>query len=304
MMKRTNRIAPALGAWLLGAACLVAGAAHAQDEVVARGAGAAVTRAELAGLSRSLSPEGRARLLADAAARDQVVRTLLAQKAVLAEAKAKGWDKQPLVQAAIEQAQREVLLQSYLAALSEPAADYPPEPEIQAAYERNRATFMAPRALHLAQLYVALPPGADAAAVDGAQKKSADLARRAQARGADFEALAKMYSEDKASAARGGDLGFVPETMIQPAVLAAANALKRGEVSAPVRTPTGFHVLKLVEVREAALRPLDEVRAQIRAALREQRAQQNVQAYLAKLAAADAVSIDDEALKKALVPSQ
>jgi len=232
------------------------------------------------------------------------VRSLLAQKVVLAEAKSSGWDKQPQVQDAIERARREIILQSYLASLSAPAADYPPESEVQSAYERNRASLTMPRALRLAQIFVALPANADAAAIETARKKAADLAHQAQARGADFETLARANSQDKASAERGGDLGFVPETMIQPPVLAAASDLKRGEVSAPVRTPSGFHVLKLLDIREAAVRPLDEVSSQIRAALREQRAQQNVQAYLAKRVAPEVTSVDDNALRQALAGAQ
>lgn len=293
-----------IGAWLLGASYLVSGTAFAQDEAIARTGDVSVTRADMDALSRTLSPESRGRLASDTVARDQVVRTLLAQKVVLAEAKSSGWEKQPQVLEAIERARREIVLQSYLASVSAPAADYPPESEVQSAYERNRAALTVPRALRLAQIFIAVPPNGDGAAVDGARKKAADLARRAQARGADFETLAKTNSQDKASAERGGDLGFVPETMIQPSVLAAANELKRGEVSAPVRTPSGFHVLKLVDVREATVRPLDEVRPQIRTALREQRAQQNVQAYLARRVAPEATSIDEKALKQALADTQ
>jgi len=258
----------------------------------------------MAGLSKSLSPDSRVRLASDTTAREQIVRTLLAQKVILAEAKTSGWDKQPQVQEAIERARREIVLQSYLASVSEPAADFPTESDVQSAYEQNRAALTMPRALRLAQIFVALPANADAATTGRVQKMAADLAHRAQARGADFEMLARENSQDKASAERGGDLGFVPETMIQPLVLAAANPLKRGEVSAPVRTPAGFHVLKLVDVREAAVRPLDEVRPQIRTALREQRAKQNAQAYLAKRVSPEAITIDENVLKQALAAAQ
>lgn len=303
-MKIVSQRASTLGAWVLGASCLVCGIAVAQDDVIARVGDVSVTRADLAGLSKSLSPENRVRLASDTTARDQLVRSMLAQKVMLAEAKSSGWEKQPQVQEAIERARREIVLQSYLASVSEPAADYPSESEVQSAYERNRAALTVPRALRLAQIFVALPANADAAAIDTARKKAADLAHRAQARGADFETLARTNSQDKVSAERGGDLGFVPETMIQPPVLAVARELKRGEVSAPVRTPSGFHVLKLVDIREATVRPLDEVRSQIRAALREQRAKQNAQAYLAQRATPEATSIDESALKQALAASQ
>ncbi|AOK21016.1 peptidylprolyl isomerase [Burkholderia cepacia] len=274
--------------------------AAAQDDVIANGPQASVTQSDIAALLKAAGDEGRERLAADPAALDQVVRSTLAQKAVLAEAKSKGWDKQAQVQAAVEQAQREIVVRSYLASANAPPADYPSDAELQSAYDRNRAAFTAPRALHVAQIYVAVAPDADAATVDKARKQAADLANRA--RGGDFAALAKANSQDKASAANGGDLGFVPETMLLPAVRQAADALKPGQVSAPIQTPAGFHVVKLIDVRAAAPRPLADVKEQLRAMLRAQRTQQNAQAYLAKLAAN--APINEDALKKALASAR
>lgn len=283
---------------------LVATVAWAQGDVIASAGQASVTQSDVAGLMKSLSPDNRTKLAADPAALDQIVRMTLAQKAAFAEAKAKGWDKQPQVQAAIDQAQREIIVRSYLASVSAPPADYPSDQEIQAAYDQNHAAVTAPRALHLAQIYLAVPPNADAATLDKVRKQAADLAKQAHASGADFAALAKANSQDKPSAANGGDMGFVPETVLLPAVRQAAATLKPGEVSQPVQTPAGFHVVKLIDTRAAALRPLADVKEQIRGALREQRAQQNAQAYLAKLVSPATAPINEDALKKALAAAQ
>lgn len=296
MMTKMKMLATVAGSLALGAPLI----AHAQDDVIANAAQASVTQADIAGLLKSVSPEGRERLAADPAALDQVVRSTLAQKAVLAEAKSKGWDKQAQVQAAVEQAQRDIVVRSYLASANAPPADYPSDAELQSAYDKNRAAFTAPRALHVAQIYIAVPPNADAATLDKARKQAADLASRA--RGGDFAALAKANSQDKASAANGGDLGFVPDQLMVPAVRQAADALKPGQVSAPIQTPAGFHVVKLIDVRAAAPRPLADVKEQLRAMLRAQRTQQNAQAYLAKLAAN--APINEDALKKALTSAR
>nr|WP_244108338.1 peptidylprolyl isomerase [Burkholderia anthina] len=275
-------------------------AAAAQDDVIANAAQASVTQSDITTLLKSLGDEGRTRLAADPAVMDQVVRATLAQKAVLAEAKAKGWDKQADVQTAVEQARRDIIVRSYLASVNAPPADYPSDAEIQTVYDQNRAAFTAPRALHVAQIYIAVASNADAATVDKARKQAADLASRA--RNGDFAALAKANSQDKASAANGGDMGFVPEPMLVPAVRQAADALKPGQVSAPIQTPTGFHVVKLIDVRAAAPRPLADVKERVRAMLRAQRTQQGVQAYLAKLGGN--APINEDALKKALATAQ
>lgn len=285
---------------LLSAPLSVPLVAAAQDDVIANVPQASVTQADIAALLQSAGAEARTRLAADPAALDQLVRGTLAQKALLVEAKSKGWDKQADVQAAIEQARRDIIARSYLASVNAPPADYPSDAEIQSAYERNRAAFTMPRALHVAQIYLAVAPDADAATVERTRKAAADLASRA--RTGDFAALAKAHSQDKASAVNGGDLGFVPDTVMLPAVRQAADALKPGQVSAPIRTSTGFHVVKLIEIRAAAPSPLADVKERLRAMLRAQRTQQNAQAYLAKLGGN--ASINEDALKKALASAR
>lgn len=296
MGKTVKKLAMIVGSLMLSAPLVAA----AQDDVIANAAQASVTQSDIATLLKSIGEEGRTRLAADPAAMDQVVRATLAQKAVLAEAKQKGWDKQADVQSAIEQARREIIVRSYLTSVNAPPADYPSDAEIQAVYEQNRDAFTVPRALHVAQIYLAVAPNADAASVDKVRKQAADLASRA--RTGDFAALAKANSQDKASAANGGDMGFVPEPMLLPAVRQAADALKPGQVSAPIQTPTGFHVVRLIEARAAAVRPLADVKERVRATMRAQRTQQGVQASLVKFGGN--APINEDALKKALATAQ
>jgi len=67
--------------------------------------------------------------------------------------------------------------------------------------------------------------------------------------GADFEALARKYSDDPGSASAGGDLGFVKRGFFYPEFESAAFALKEGELSGAVESPVGFHVIQLLEKR-------------------------------------------------------
>jgi peptidyl-prolyl cis-trans isomerase SurA len=67
--------------------------------------------------------------------------------------------------------------------------------------------------------------------------------------GADFETLARKYSDDPGSASAGGDLGFVKRGVFYPEFESAAFALKEGELSEAVESPVGFHVIQLLEKR-------------------------------------------------------
>ncbi|MEK7715316.1 MAG: peptidylprolyl isomerase, partial [candidate division NC10 bacterium] len=101
-------------------------------------------------------------------------------------------------------------------------------------------------------------------AEDKAKAKSADAIRRARA-GEDFAKLAKELSEDPGSAPKGGDLGLVSQGEMVPQFEQALFKLKKGEISPePVRTPFGFHAVKVLEVREGGRKPLKEVAGQIR----------------------------------------
>lgn len=77
------------------------------------------------------------------------------------------------------------------------------------------------------------------------------------------------------------------------------NTLKPGGIAGPIRTPAGFHIVRLVEVREAYVRPLAEVQPAIRAALRTQKQREAIASYLAGLAKPGDVKIDEPALARA-----
>ncbi len=139
--------------------------------------------------------------------------------------------------------------------------------EIEEYYNKNRDLFSRPEERRARHVLVQVNPSADAATIDAAQKKIADIAARARA-GEDFAALASQYSDDPGSKAQGGDLGFFPRGRMVPEFDEAVFALAPGSISDPVRTSFGFHVIKLEEIRPAGQRPLAEVKEQIRGQLR------------------------------------
>jgi peptidyl-prolyl cis-trans isomerase D len=106
-------------------------------------------------------------------------------------------------------------------------------------------------------------------------------------KGEDFAKVAQALSEDEATRGRGGDLGFVSEGLFDDAFAAAALALEAGQVSAPVRTASGWHLVKAEEVVPGKKVSLDEAREEIaRELLTQDRAralaQERAQAALAQ----------------------
>jgi peptidyl-prolyl cis-trans isomerase D len=100
-----------------------------------------------------------------------------------------------------------------------------------------------------------------------------------EARGsADFAALARKYSEDEASKASGGDLDYFPRGRMVAEFENAAFALQNGQISDLVKTPFGFHIIKMVDKKAATTRTIDEVRAQIQDSLAWQRTDEQIEA--------------------------
>ena len=105
--------------------------------------------------------------------------------------------------------------------------------------------------------------------------------RQRIAGGTDFAELARLNSED-GTAARGGELGWVHPGDTVPEFERAMNALKPGELSEPVRTPFGFHLIEVLERRTADL-STERQRLQARQALRERKAEEAYQEWLRQL---------------------
>jgi peptidyl-prolyl cis-trans isomerase SurA len=113
-----------------------------------------------------------------------------------------------------------------------------------------------------------------------ARRRLAGLRERA-AGGADFAQLARLNSED-GTASRGGELGWIHPGDTVPEFERAMDALKPGELSEPVRTPFGFHLIQVLERRTTDL-SAERQRLQARQALRERKAEEAYQEWLRQL---------------------
>lgn len=94
------------------------------------------------------------------------------------------------------------------------------------------------------------------------------------AAGEDFAELAKTYSQDTGSAENGGDLGFFQRDVMDPAFDAAVFAMQQiGDISEPVKTEYGYHLIKLTAIQKADSEPFTDVRGQVEKLYRKQQAE-------------------------------
>lgn len=101
--------------------------------------------------------------------------------------------------------------------------------------------------------------------------------------GKDFAVIAKDYSEDKISAKKGGDLGWLKEGSIDPRFSKTVFELEPGAVSEPFETPFGFHIVKLTEGPKIVKRPFDAVAGDIRYQLRNKAKKAELERLMAKV---------------------
>lgn len=105
-----------------------------------------------------------------------------------------------------------------------------------------------------------------------AQKRAQEVLDKVRA-GGDFAELAKQYSEDEGSGAKGGDLDFFPRGRMVPEFDQVAFSMQPGIVSDLVKTQFGFHIIKLMERKASTVQPLEAVRDQITELVKNERVQ-------------------------------
>jgi len=146
--------------------------------------------------------------------------------------------------------------------------------EVKAQYASAAKTYTQDEQRQAAHILIAVKPDASDADKAAARKKAEDLAAQAKANPAKFSELAKQNSQDPGSAAQGGDLGSNPRGTMVKAFDDAVFAMQPGEVSVPVQSEFGWHVIKLLNVTPARTRPFDEVKGQIEIELKRQKVAQ------------------------------
>ncbi len=151
-----------------------------------------------------------------------------------------------------------------------PGASVPAPPvtgaDIEAAYKERLDQFVQPERRKVAHILVRVPNVGGSEAEDKARAKAEEALRRVRA-GADFAQVAREVSEDTGTARQGGELGLVAPGEVVPQFEQAVFALKPGELAGPVRTPFGYHVVKVLEVVPGSRKELKEVAGTLRVTL-------------------------------------
>lgn len=153
--------------------------------------------------------------------------------------------------------------------------------EIRNYYDANRQMFNRPRQFKASHIMIKVDPSSSKEERAAQEKKAQDLAKRASA-GEDFYNLA-YYNSDDRSKYVGGDLGYFHEGQTVPEFEAALKKMKVSEISAPVKTMYGWHIIKLVELNEPRQLEFEESKVKIRENLEKSAREKLYNSWMAEL---------------------
>jgi peptidyl-prolyl cis-trans isomerase D len=138
------------------------------------------------------------------------------------------------------------------------------ESQLRERYEKAKDSYVEPERRQARHILISAEKSSD----DAKAKAQADALYAQVMAGQDFAELAKANSKDAGSAPQGGDLGWADRTVYVPAFADALFSMKEGEVSKPVKTQFGYHIIKLEGIQAGKSKTFDDVKAELEVAMR------------------------------------
>jgi peptidyl-prolyl cis-trans isomerase C len=255
-------------------------AQDASAEVLAQIGKKVVTKADFEARIASLPPEYQNRMKTDAQKKEFLEGFVQAQLLAM-EARAQKMDKKKAVQTRIEDMTTSILAQEYARQILDKVPKTT-DAQIKAQYEKNKSAYLTPATVSAQHILVKVDAAAKPEDAKAALAKAEGIKKELDG-GADFGKLAEKYSDDPGSKGRGGDLGFFAKDRMVPEFSQAAFKMKKGEISSPVKTTFGYHLIKVNDIKAEKQMDLKEATPQIKQQLENQARQMAVQKEISRL---------------------
>lgn len=214
--------------------------------------------------------------------RKEMLDTMVIRELILQQASKDGLDKSPEIEEKLKDLKKRLIVESFLKKKVETESQVS-DADLQKFYEQNKDKFKTGEQIRASHILVKN------------EKEAKDILAQVKG-GGNFEDLAKKHSVDS-SAAKGGDLGWFGKGSMVPVFEKAALALKEGQVSDVVKSDFGFHIIKLTGKRAAGIRPLEEVKDQIKSAIMPSKQQEVFQKIKEELKKSAKITVKEDVLK-------
>ena len=215
--------------------------------------------------------------------RKEMLDTMVIRELILQQASKDGLDKGPEIEEKLQDLKKRLIVESFLKKKVETESNVSDE-DLKKFYEQNKDKFKTGEQIKASHILVKT------------EKEAKDILTQIKS-GGNFEELAKKNSVDSSSA-KGGDLGWFGKGSMVPAFEKAALALKEGQVSDVVKSDFGFHIIKLTGKRAAGIRPLEEVKEQIKGAIMPSKQQEVFQKIKDELKKTAKITVKEDVLNE------
>lgn len=207
-------------------------------------------------------------------------------------AREQGLSEEPAIKAQLDYRTNRLLSQIMLKRHGESAQQPNFEPLAKEIYLTDRRRFEMPETVKAEHILIAINGEQDDAT---ALAKANDVYAQARKRGSDFAELAKQHSDDPSAESNSGDLGyFTRDAMVKP-FSDAAFAMKKGQISKPVKSDFGYHIIRVLDHKPATVRPFAEVKDELIAEQREKFQSNKRRELVDSFQDRDTIVIDDAA---------
>ncbi|WP_050478821.1 SurA N-terminal domain-containing protein [Herbaspirillum rhizosphaerae] len=142
--------------------------------------------------------------------------------------------------------------------------------DIKSYYDQNIKQYSTDEQRRASHILLEVKKGASAADKAAIKAKADELVAQLRKNPGDFAKLAKANSQDPGSKDQGGDLGFFGKGAMLKSFEDAAYKLKQGEISDPVESDFGYHIIQLTGIKAGSVKPLDEVKGEIAGDIKKQ----------------------------------
>jgi len=160
----------------------------------------------------------------------------------------------------------------------------PADAELRKRYDATKEDYKLPEQAHAVHILIKTEPNSPPDVDKAAHDKADSLVKQLRA-GADFAKLAKENSADPGSAAKGGDLGWFGRGQMVPEFENAAFTLPLNQVSDPIKTQYGYHIIKVLERRAAGYKTFEEVKPDLAASIADQTAKDQAREIMKQISA-------------------
>jgi peptidyl-prolyl cis-trans isomerase C len=281
LMRKRFQIFFLLSPWLM---CLFLGCQKGTGEKeLVRVNDVSISLEEFREITERQSLEGKLRLLKEKDRRDFLENYLITREVLYQEASKKGYDKNTQIMGKIEDIKRAMVIEAFLEDTLNKRGDVS-DNEIQRYYKEHKDLFTEPEEIKIRQIIVESEP-----ILQGVLTKLS--------RGESFEKMASTYNVGKYRE-DGGNFGSIKRGQLSPVLVqfeeAAFSLRNKGEISEVVKTPFGYHIIRLDDKRGTALKPLGLVKERIRLVLQSEKKQAARASYVKEAKVKAKISINEK----------